>query len=162
MEKGLFGVGLPLFNDILLHRVGYVPIAVFLWHSHNDDIHTRGHKFQGPWGQAGDKERGTLEGWETAAWACASCPEEVAATQPSGLSPPSASPTPKDLQPRFCSAGSGAANGSNAPDFRLPAKFDAYIHSSGGKVQITESKCNIHIDPKKVIFCISHSVASDS
>ena len=56
----------------------------------------------------------------------------------------------------------GAANGSNAPDFRLPAKFDAYIHSSGGKVQITESKCNIHTDPKKVIFCIRHSVASDS
>ena len=55
-----------------------------------------------------------------------------------------------------------AADGSNAPDFRLPAKSDAYIHSSGGKVQITEGKCNKYTDPKKVIFCISHSVASDS
>ena len=58
--------------------------------------------------------------------------------------------------------GLGAANGSNAPDFRLPGKFDAYIHSSGGKVQTTESKYNKYTDPKKVIFCISHSVASDS
>ena len=105
MEKGLFRMGLLLFDDTLLHRVGYVPVAVFLWHSHNDDIHTRGHKFKGPWGQT-TRTEACWRGREAAAWACASCPEEAAATQPRGLSPPFASPTSKDLQPRFCSTGS--------------------------------------------------------
>ena len=61
MEKGLFRMGLPLFDDTLLHKAGDDPVAVFLWHSHNDNTHTRGNKFKGPRGQAGDKDRGKLE-----------------------------------------------------------------------------------------------------
>ena len=87
--------GLQVFDDTLLHRVGYVPVAVFLWHSHNDDIHTRGHKFKGPWGQAARTE--ARWGREAAAWAA--CPEEAAAARPSGLSPPFALQHPRTYSP---------------------------------------------------------------
>lgn len=88
VEKGLLRMGLPSWRR-LSHKQ-----AMFLLLSSGTVTMRRwyqSHKFKGPGARQVTRTEASWRRWQAAAWACASCPEEAAATPPSGPSPPFAS-----------------------------------------------------------------------